>query len=492
MSEKFDINEESYVSSQLDCIENMLMSRNYALLNGLNVNLTGNRHRRITRDQIRRAIDNPFDEMETLQQASEMLSVTNGIYQEVLNYQAHILTDDYMLIPVNVGKVKTQEKMMKLLEEQANFISKYNIKYNAKWMRHRVLKNGELFIYKVEASDSNILQEMPNVFCKIVAKENDVHRFAIDLSKMNDNIIVFMPKEIQVAYKKYKNGVKTLKLIDRTWYQVGSNGVAFTLFENKPKSIPYYTSIFDDLIELEDKKDLKSHNDVIDAIKLIHQKLPYDKDTGQLLINTKQATAIHNATKQNLPKGTAIVTHHLDTEVLTLSDSNSKLDNSIKQATDSAYDSAGISAELFNGKKNSNEAIASGIVVDSMIPKRLQKMFENWLNFELSQNKKLGVQFKIRFMDTTEFNKDSKIKLSRENMAYGGSRLEFLATNGYEPTEGLNLLKMEGLLGMDKVMIPQQSAHTLSKSDAKSSTDNGRPSKEKGDEGGQSSQPEQE
>ena len=486
MSDKFDINQESYVKDQLDSIENMLMSKNYALMNGLNVNLSGQRYRKVNRDQIRRAVDNPLDELETLQQASEMLSITNGIYQQVLDYQANMLTDDYMLIPMNVGKLKSSDKVMKLLEEQANFISKYNIKYNAKWMRHKILKNGELFIYKVEGSDGNIIQELPNVFCKIVAKENEVHRYAVNLSKLNDNIVVYLPKEVQVAYKKFRSGSKTLKLIDRNWYQVSNNGVAFTLSENKPKGIPYYTSIFDDLIELEDKKDLKSQNDIIDSIKLIHQKLPYDKETGQVLINTKQAQAIHNATKQNLPKGTAIVTHHLDTEVLTLSDSNSRLNDSIRQASDTAYDSAGISAELFNGKKNSNEAIASGIVVDSLVPKRIQKMFENWLNFELSLNKKLGVQFKIRFIDTTEFNKESKVKVARENMAYGGSRLEFLATNGYEPMEGLNLLKMEGLLGMDSIMIPQQSAHTLS-----GSNDTGRPKKESGDNG-ISSQPEQE
>ena len=129
MSDKFDINQESYVKDQLDSIENMLMSRNYALMNGLNVNLSGQRYRKVNRDQIRRAVDNPLDELETLQQASEMLSITNGIYQQVLDYQANMLTDDYMLIPVNVGKLKTSDKVMKVLEEQANFISKYNIKY---------------------------------------------------------------------------------------------------------------------------------------------------------------------------------------------------------------------------------------------------------------------------------------------------------------------------------------------------------------------------
>ena len=104
MSDKFDINQESYVKDQLDSIENMLMSRNYALMNGLNVNLSGQRYRKVNRDQIRRAVDNPLDELETLQQASEMLSITNGIYQQVLDYQANMLTDDYMLIPMNVNK----------------------------------------------------------------------------------------------------------------------------------------------------------------------------------------------------------------------------------------------------------------------------------------------------------------------------------------------------------------------------------------------------
>ena len=49
MSDKFDINQESYVKDQLDSIENMLMSRNYALMNGLNVNLSGQRYRKVNR-----------------------------------------------------------------------------------------------------------------------------------------------------------------------------------------------------------------------------------------------------------------------------------------------------------------------------------------------------------------------------------------------------------------------------------------------------------
>lgn len=487
--EKFDYNNEEYVNDQISAIETMMMHRSYALLNGLNVGLVGNRPRKFSRDQIRRATQNPYDNVSTLQQISENIECSNGIYQELLEYQSGMLTNDYMLIPISLGNIKSKSGMTKILEEQAKFVGKYNLKYNSIWIYREAISKGELYLYKLENSDMNILQKLPPDFCKTVAKENDVHRYAVDLSKITDKTVVYFPKEIQLAYKKYKNKSKTLKLIDKSYYQVGKNGVSFPIKENATKGIPYYTPIFDDLIQLEDKKDLMNDNDVIEAIKLIHQKLPRHKETGEVQMSAKQAAKLHEATKANLPKQAAIVTNPLDIEVLTMSDGGSKLRDSVKRATEAAYDSSGVNVELFNGKKNSNEAIASGIVVDSFLTQRLQKMIENWINFELSSNKKSGMQFKIKFIDSNKFNKDNKVKAARENMAYGGSRFEFMATQGHEPIEGINLLKMENILEMDTIMIPQKSAHTLSKNDE---TGKGRPSKvEEGGEG-QSSQPEEE
>ncbi|WP_235698184.1 hypothetical protein [Clostridioides difficile] len=38
------------------------------------------------------------------------------------------------------------------------------------------------------------------------------------------------------------------------------------------KGIPFFSFIFDDLMELEDMKDLKGSNAIIESIKLIHAK----------------------------------------------------------------------------------------------------------------------------------------------------------------------------------------------------------------------------
>ncbi|WP_270504451.1 hypothetical protein [Paraclostridium sordellii] len=465
MSDKeFDINNDTYVEDQVDAIRSMYYAT-YATIKGLQENLIIERPRRITREQIRRALDNPYENIHMLQQASSMLQTSNGIYQEVITYQSNMLTNDHLLVPVSVDKITSNEDMIKSLNDQSVFLSKYNIKYNTNWIIRRVIEQGELFVYKVETSDGIVLQEIPATYCKITSRQNNVFRWAIDLTKLSDKTINYMPKEIQIAYKKSKKQ----KMTNSNYYEVGENGVAFPINESYSKNIPYYAAAFDDFIELEDKKDLKNKQDILDSIVLIHQKCPYNKENGKVLISTKHAKTIHEATKSNLPKNAKLVTHHLDTEIYRLSDGSKSFNESVKLAEENAFGSTGINAELFNGKKNTKEAIVAGIVEDSILAFRIQAMVANWINYELSKNKKKGIQYRIKFIDSTIFNKDAKVKSCRDDMAYGGSRLEFIATKGYEPNEGISLLKMENLLGLDKILVPQKSAHTLSKND------NGRP-----------------
>ena len=476
----FSHNEE-YVDKQLRSINQMLEHRNYSLMNGI-INASNEiyRSRRINRNSLRRALADPYNpnNVEILQQASMMLKATNGIYKRVLNYHASMYTHDFMLLPLEVDKIKTPSKIQKAYAEASQYIEKFNIKYNSSWIKERVLEQGELFVYKIEDSGGIILQEIPNTFCKITSVENDVSKYAINLKKLSDNNIVFFPKEIQLLYRKFKKGnINKNDLIDGCYYELKNNAIAFNLNRFAPKGIPYYCTIFDDLMELEDMKDLKSQNAVIESIKLIHQKFPVDKDTGVSLIDFDVITQYHNATKSTLPQGTAVTTNPLDLQALYLSDSNSKISSNVSQARDTIYDSAGVNSELFNGNKNTTEAIAMGIIADNLVAKPLNDMINNWINYELRKKKIGGLTWTVKMLDTTEFNKDKRINSAKEAMAYGGSRLEFLARSGYTPLQSLSVLKMESMLGLDELMIPQSTSHTQSSSDV------GRPSKEDGGTG---------
>ena len=478
MSEGFNISEETYVKNQIEAINGMVVgdSSVYTNLNGITfLNKDMQRPRAFTRENVRRALSNPYENVTTLQQVSSILKSANGIYAKILVYNSTMLTNNHMITPISCGNVNTKEKMLKTYEDVSNFVNKYNIKKTSCWIYERVLEQGELYAYKLEGKNQHIIQEFPAQLCKVTALEDNVKRFAINLNGISKDAIVYMPSEIQNAYNLFKsNKLSKDKLIDSSYYQVSNKGVAFTLEKQQSKGVPFYCSIFDDLMELEDMKDLKSETAVIESTKLIHQKLPIDKETGKVLMDMNVAKTYHNATKANMPKGTAITTNPLELQTLSLADSSTKLDNDIYQAMENAFDTAGINSEIFNGKINSNMAITSGMIVDSLLPIRLQMMVEDWMNFELSNFKKNGTKWKFKFIDSTHFDREDRSLKARENMAYGGSRFEFLACQGYDPLEGVNLLKAEQLLGLDEVMIPQATSHTISK-DAK---DNGRPEKE--------------
>ena len=120
---------EEYVDKQLRSINKMLEHRNYSLMNGI-INISGDiyRSRRINRNNLRKALADPYssNNVDTLQQASMLLKATNGIYKRVLNYNAYMYTNDYMIYPIEFDKIKNPTKIQKAYAEVAQYVEKYN------------------------------------------------------------------------------------------------------------------------------------------------------------------------------------------------------------------------------------------------------------------------------------------------------------------------------------------------------------------------------
>ena len=83
MSEKFNISEETYVKKQIEAINGMVVgdSSIYTNLNGITyLSKDMQRPRTYSRDNVRRALANPYENVSTLQQVSSILKSSNGIY----------------------------------------------------------------------------------------------------------------------------------------------------------------------------------------------------------------------------------------------------------------------------------------------------------------------------------------------------------------------------------------------------------------------------
>lgn len=470
--------QESLIQKELYAIQSMLEENNYALMGSLQaMSNEMYRAKKVNREAIRRATAAPYSNVQILQNASMMLKSTNGIYARMINYLSTMLTYDYVMYPLNVEKFKTQDKIQKSYNETALFLEKLNIKHNSHWFARRIIEQGELYLYEQMDDNGVLYQEIPCDYCKIVGMENNVLRYAVNLAAMSNDVLSAMPVKIQQLARRFKTGkIPKEQLIDKTWYELGEEAIAFNIDRFSSKGIPMFSHLFDDLIELETMKELYSRNAIIDNIKLIHQKLPIDKETGRVLMDFSVATAYHNSTKSNLPKGTAITTSPLELSALTLASANNKMRNEVDDVTKMIFDGAGISDEIFNGDRATNEAISKGIITDSLLVYVIQEMIQDYINWKLGKFKKSGA-WQIQFMNTTVFNRDECVRRAKDNMAFGGSRMEFMAVSGYTPLQARSILTTEKLLGYhDELLIPAQSAHTASGKD-----EAGAPSKKESD-----------
>lgn len=77
----------------------------------------------------------------------------------------------------------------------------------------------------------------------------------------------------------------------------------------------------------------------------------------------------------------------------------------------------------------------------------------------------------MRFTQTTFYNRQNEITIERENLAIYGSKKKYMAVQGFEPLESLNILYSENIMNYESLMRPMQTSHTISSSGRPSGTD---------------------
>ena len=442
--------------------------------------------KKVDLDKVVSALKDPYKNIELLQDVSMYLKLHSGVYSRIIGYFSNMLTYDCILYPFQLdGKKVQKDKLKKSYQEAAMYIERLNPKSTLTWIATRLFEVGEVYIYKIEDSEGVIFKEMPNEFCTIVSVQNNVCKYAIDLKKLSSNkeVLATMPMDIIKLVEKFNaGGISPELLIDNKWFELEDNAYAFNIISPFiPKGYPPFAYLFDALIHLMDLEELEYNNAKIDNLKIIHQKIPMDKE-GNLLIDYSEAKQYHEATKVNLPQGIAITTNPLELQAVTLHRAGNQTTNHRNNAMNGVYDNSGVNSDLFNGNSTSEMGIASGLKADELVVANLINMFENFINYDLSKNKKTNA-WRIKLLQVTHFSRDAKIKISRENLAFGGSRLEFLAHNGYTPLQAMNILASEQAIGIDELLVPQMTSHTMG-SEGVTTTSNGsagRPKKTTGE-----------
>ncbi len=405
---------------------------------------------------------------------SNLFQTTSGIYKRLINYFPYMFTYDAMIIPsVNPSLLDSKEKIKECFEQSALRLDKLKLKTNLPVFAKQLFDEGEGYYYKIEDSTGIVYKKIPNKYCLPYKNENNVIRFVLDMNRFNASSedISAYPIELQRACELFLDKDFKSLFIDGRYYEVSKNGVCFTLANDGKHGIPPFASLFEDLVNLDENKDLQNQVDKLENTKMIHNKIPLNKE-GEPIVDPELARKYNMAIKKNLDEGIFSIVNPFESQTLTLNNNSQRTITLVSQAVQQIFTDSGTSDMLFNNQKASSEALKKSIIVDAMMAlNMIIPMFDNYITYELKSIKG-SIKYKCRVLDTTHFDKDEKHKTAKDDLSIGGSRTYFFATGGFSPLEMINTLKSEQMLDIDSLMVIKQDSHTIS------SKDTGRPTNE--------------
>lgn len=404
-------------------------------------------------------------EARELQKLSDILTAKNGQLRELITYKSSLLTYDHYIMPIDTSKYKTKEELMEARRKASKQVEKYNLKYNSKWIAEEIIKYGEVYLALVGGKNNSnyLFFKFPREICKMTRKTgNMVSKFAINLGSLNDSNYYRYPAEIQKLYLDYKEDrLDKRRMIDSTWYQMEEvKYMAFSLREWEEKGTPYYSYLFDALTSLEELSDLVNLNAYIDSFRLLHQKPDLDEN-GHLKMERKKILNYHNSLKTIAPYGYLTLTSPFPISLISSDGNSDSILEAREKSKTAIYDASGVNDNLFNGNTTNTEAVTIGFMIDTLLPLRIQKSLENWVNDHM-KSVRATLNWFLEFVPTNEYNKGLEEERQRNALAIYSPKWKYLATTGLTPLRALSTLESEELDGIEDYMRPLATAYTQS------------------------------
>lgn len=401
-----------------------------------------------------------------LRKISQYFYYTSGEYRRLVKYAAQLLTFDYLVVPRTSADKFEKPAFKKSFEKILSYVKQAGIEETSYEIAFAVVRDGIYYGYEQILGNNQIsLQQLPPDYCRTRYKVNGIYQIEFDNKYFDqfrleeDKLDAFagFPKEFESYYNAYK------KDPDMRWVALDPQFARAHLIDD---AIPMFSSVFNDILELDEYKNLDKTKMALSVYTLLVQKIPLNKD-NELALYMEEIVDLHqNARKMIKNPAIDVLTTPCDMEPLTLdSGANSRVErDNIEKATSMIYNSAGTPVALFNsGTGTGSIGLNLSVKVDESLMFPLLKQFERWYNnkfAELSPSFEFGMVFPL----ITIFNYMERATGYQNAATYGfPTKLLALTALGVRQFDASFLLDYENLLlDLSNRMQPLASSHTSS------------------------------
>lgn len=340
-----------------------------------------------------------------------------------------------------------------------------------------VILREDVYYGTMWVTDSAItIQQLPTQYCYISSIEENVFNVSFDFmyfDSRRDELDRFPPefKKRWEAYRKNK---------DHRWQELDSpTSFALKCNADLPEyPIPPFSGVLRDIYDLEDYRDLKLAKTALENYAMVVMTLGIDSN-GDWQMDLNKAKEFWRNLDHVLPDEIGSVLSPMPINKISFEKTNTGDKDTVKEAEQNMYSSAGVSALLFNNDKASANALLLSIKSDQMITYGIVRSIEAMINRYI-HSLPCGRMFKVNFLDCSPYNRKEIGDMYLKACQYGVPMVAY-----YCASQGLSQAEMEGMaylendiLGLKDKLIPLQSSNTQS-SDASTASNNGAGAPEK-------------
>ena len=357
-----------------------------------------------------------------------------GIYSRICNYLAFLYRYDWYVAPEIYDDSIKEDKVLKDFSKMLNYLDNSYLKKLFGEIALEIIKNGCYYAYIVPSTNGLVLQQLPVDYCRsrFFVESNPAVEFNMKFFDTFGDIAYRMkvlklfPEEFQKGYVLYKQGKLTsTELGDREagWYLLDpENTVKFNF---NGSDIPLFVNSIPSILDLDAAQDLDRRKQMQKLLKIIVQKLPMDKN-GDLVFDVDEARDIHNNAVEMLRRaiGVDVLTTFTDVESIDLSDKNTTASqDDLEKVERTAYNNFGISRNLFN--TDGNLSLEKSILNDESTVRNLLLQFNVFMDrvVKKKNTNSKKYNFKIYFLETTQYNYQALSKLYKEQTQLGYSKM---------------------------------------------------------------------
>lgn len=434
------------------------------------------------KETIQRAISTR--DYEYLQQVSDFFYDISGVYGRLVRYLAYLYRYDWMVIPY----VEDESREDNLDEIAAKFaqvlrhIEESDIKRVFGDIALKVVKNGVYYGYRLDTSKNSIIQELPPEYCRsrFFVQGKPLVEFNVKFfddmfrdANQRANILRSFPKEFSKGYIAYKEGRLEAEAGEMPgWITLDSTkAIQFTVHGSL---MPPLTSVIPAIIDLDEAQDLDKKKTMQELLKIVIQKMPFDKN-GEMIFDIDEAQELHNNAVSMLGRaiGVDVLTTFADISVENMADKSSATGkDDLQRVERGVYNEAGISQMLF--ATDGNLALEKSVANDEASMFNLLLQFKTFLNDMVAElfDTPGVVDFRVDMLTTTIYNYKEMSNMYKDQAVHGYSKFLSQIALGQSQSSILASAHFENdVLEMSRIMVPLQSSHTMNTAEIMSGGD---------------------